>query len=300
VINGARGLNEQQVNIGKSPIKAFDLPQSVIAINSKVLQEQQTLRVSDVLKNVSGVYTMGTTGGTQEEIAGRGFAFGSNNTFKNGVRFNNGVMPEISSLESVEVLKGSSAILFGNVAAGGVMNLVTKKPKFENGGEISFRLGSYDFYKPSIDIYGPVNNSEAVAYRLNASYENAGSFRDNVSSERFYINPSLLFNLGTKTSVLVESDYLNDNRTPDYGVGAINYEVLDVPHSRFLGASWSNYEVTQKSLTITAKHQLNASWELRAVGGAQGFKSDLYGTARPTSIQGDGGIFSVPVRTKHT
>jgi iron complex outermembrane receptor protein len=86
----------------------------------------------------------------------------------------------------------------------------------------------------------------------------------------------------------VESDYLNDNRTPDYGVGAINYEVLDVPHSRFLGASWSNYEVTQKSLTITAKHQLNASWELRAVGGAQGFKSDLYGTARPTSIQGDG------------
>ena len=288
VITGNSGLNEQQLTIGKASIKAFDLPQSVIAINRKVLTEQQTLRVSDVLKNVSGVYTMGTTGGTQEEIAGRGFAFGSNNTFKNGVRFNNGVMPEISSLESVEILKGSNAILFGNVAAGGVMNLVTKKPKFENGGEVSFRMGSYGFYKPSIDVYGPVNNGNTVAYRLNATYENAGSFRDVVKSERFYINPSVLVNAGKNTSVLVEADYLRDNRTPDYGIGAINYEIADVPRNRFLGVSWQNYQVTQKSLTLTAMHKFNSNWDLRVTGGAQGYENSLFSTARPTTIKPDG------------
>jgi iron complex outermembrane recepter protein len=149
-------------------------------------------------------------------------------------------------------------------------------------------LGSFNFYKPSLDVYGAVNNSESVAYRLNASYENSGSFRDVVKAERMYINPSLLFNIGKKTTLLVESDYLHDNRTPDYGIGAINYEIADVPRNRFLGASWSNFEVTQKSLTVTANHQLNDNWNLRLTGGAQGFESDLYSTARPTTIKPDG------------
>jgi iron complex outermembrane receptor protein len=78
------------------------------------------------------------------------------------------------------------------VAAGGVMNIVTKKPRFEHGGEISFRTGSYDFYKPTVDIYGSLNKKQTAAFRINTTYEKAGSFRDMVKSERFYVNPSFL------------------------------------------------------------------------------------------------------------
>lgn len=286
-IQDARSLNDQSLSIGKTPVKAFDLPQSVVSISGKVLEEQQVQQVGDILKNVNGVYTMGTTGGIQEEIAARGFAFNSSNTFKNGVRFNNGVKPEVSALEAVEVLKGSNAILFGNVSAGGVLNLITKKPKFENGGQVSLRMGSFNAYKPSFDIYGPVNNSKHVAYRFNGSYENAQSFRDVVKSERIYLNPSVLVRLA-KTSILVEGDYLHDNRTPDYGIGAINYEIAKVPRNRFLGAAWSNFEVTQKSMTATIRQTLSDNWSLRITGGAQSFSSNLFGTARPTSIRPDG------------
>jgi iron complex outermembrane receptor protein len=172
--------------------------------------------LGDALKNVNGVYIMGTSGGTQEEIAGRGYAFSSSNTFRNGVRYNNSVLPEMSSLERVEVLKGSNAILYGNVAAGGILNLVTRKPKFEKGGEISFKAGSFDFCKPSVDLYGPINNSEQLAFRVNASYEKANSFRDNVRVERFYANPSFLLKVSARTEVLVEADYITDRRTSDY------------------------------------------------------------------------------------
>jgi iron complex outermembrane receptor protein len=283
VIMGTRGLNENTVNAGKIDINPMDLPQSVMVIDRQILERQQTLRISDVLMNTNGVYLMGATGGTQEEIAGRGFAFGSNNTFKNGSRFNNGVMPELSSLERVEIMKGSNAILFGNVAAGGIINLVTKKPKFENGGEVSLRVGSYDFYKPSLDVYGKVNNSDRIAYRLNTSYENARSFRDNVKSDRIYFNPSFLIKAGEKTEILVEGDYLKDNRTLDYGTGAINYEIANVPRNRFLGASWSYYAAEQKSTTVTITHQLTNRWKLRGTAGYQGFISDAYGTSRPNS-----------------
>lgn len=292
VVRDSRSMNEKTVEIGKAGIKPMDLPQSLIVIDKTLLENMQVNRLSDVLTNTSGIYIMGTTGGVQEEIAGRGFSYGSTNTFKNGVRFNNGVMPEMNSLERVEVLKGSAAILFGNVAAGGVLNLVTKKPSFQNGGEISFRAGSYDFYKPSIDLYGSVNNSNTVAYRINTTYENAGSFRDNVSSERIYFNPSFLIKATKKTEILLEGDFLKDNRTLDYGTGAVNYEIADVPRDRFLGASWSYYKAKQTSATATITHNLNEGWTISAVGSYQGYDNDQYGTTRPNAssqfVQEDG------------
>ncbi len=192
-VSGVQSANEKTVTIGKIAIKSMDLPQSVATIDRTVLERQQVLRLSDALMNANGIYIMGTTGGYQEEVAGRGFAFGSSNTFKNGARYFNGTIPEMSSVEKVEIMKGSSAILFGNVAAGGILNLVTKKPKFESGGSVSLRAGSFDFYKPTLDLYGSVLGNKKVAYRINGTYEKGNSFRENVSSERVYVNPSLLF-----------------------------------------------------------------------------------------------------------
>jgi iron complex outermembrane receptor protein len=282
-IKSVKNVNRIPLSIGKLAINPMDLPQATTVIDRDVLVRQQALDMSDVLRNVNGVYQMGNTGGVQTEIAGRGFAFGSSNTFKNGVRFNNGIKPEISSLESVEVLKGTSAILFGNVAPGGVLNLVTKKPSFDNGGEVTFRTGSYDFYKPSFDVYGALDNSKSVAYRVNSSYEKAASFRDNVKGERFYVNPSLLIKAGKKVDVLLEGDYLKDNRTLDYGTGAINYVIADVPRSRFLGAAWSYNKTEQMSTTATTTYHLNDNWEVRNITGVQNYNNDLFGTTRPNA-----------------
>lgn len=283
VVTGNQGLNEKTLTIGKIAINPMDLPQSVVVIGGQQLVQQQMLRMSDVLMNTNGVYMMGTTGGNQEEIAGRGFSFNSSNTFKNGVRYNNAIMPEISALDRVEIIRGSNALLFGNVAAGGIINLVTKKPKFEQGGELSFRPGSYSFYKPSIDLYGSLDETQRVAYRLNAAYENAGSFRENVKSERIYFNPSFLFKVGLKTEILLEGDYLKDNRTLDYGTCAINYVIANIPRSRFLGATWSYFKGEQKSTTLTISHKLNDNWSLRALGSFQGYSNDQYATTRPNA-----------------
>lgn len=282
-VRGYKSANQVPVTVGKVAIRPLDLPQSVAVIERDILDRQQTLRLSDALANVNGVYVMGSTGGYQEEIGGRGFAFNSSNTFKNGVRYNNGVMPEISSLERLEVLKGSSAILFGNVAAGGILNLVTKKPRFESGGQVSMRVGSYGFYKPSVDVYGGL--SKSVAVRLNGTYENSRSFRDQVRGERIYVNPSVLVKLGSRTDLLLEADYLKDDRTPDFGIGAINYSIPDVPRSRFLGVSWGYNRVEQTSSTATLTHRLNDQWQVRATGAIQNFTSELFSAARPNAGQ---------------
>jgi iron complex outermembrane receptor protein len=283
IVTTQRGLNDKPASLGKVAIAPKDLPQAVQVIDKAILDRQQVLRISDVLQNTNGVYISGAAGGYQEEISARGYAFTSSNTFKNGSRFNNGILTEFSSVEKVEFLKGGSAILFGNVAAGGVLNIITKKPKFENGGEVSFRTGSYGFYKPSVDVYGALGNNSKAAYRLNTTYEKANSYRDNVSSERFYVNPSFLFKLNSKTELLIEGDYLKDNRTADFGTGAVDYTVADIPRSRFLGVTWGYNKAEQATANATLTHQLNKQWQVKGVISYQSYQQELFAAARPNA-----------------
>ncbi len=280
--------NQQKnpVNIGKSGIKPMDLPQATAFINQATIQNQQITTITDLLKNINGVYIMGTTGGYQEEIASRGAALSSSNTFKNGVRYFNGMKTEFSGVEKAEFLKGSAAILYGNVAPGGILNLVTKKPKFESGGEIGFTYGSFDAIKPTLDLYGSLNKSKTMAFRINGSYTQANSFRKNVNSNSYYFNPSFLAKLSKKTTLLIEGDFLKSSATPDFGAGIVNYEIVDVPRSRFLGVSWGYFDAKQTSATATLTHKINDNWDLNFVNGLRFYDTDLFTNARPNASGG--------------
>jgi iron complex outermembrane receptor protein len=191
-------------------------------------------------------------------------------------------MPEMSSLERVEVLKGSSAILFGQVAPGAVLNMVTKEPKFTFGGEVSMRVGSFDLYKPAFDVYGPITHS--VAYRLNGTFESANNFRDHVGSKRYYVNPSFLFKLGSKAELVVEGDYLDHQFTPDFGIGTIDNTIIpDVPRNRFYGTSWQYNTTQQSTATATLKHSLSESWKLNSSLSYQYYTRDYYGAEKITA-----------------
>lgn len=265
-------------SVSRSGIKAIDLPQSIQVIGSAIIEQQQSIRLSDVIKNANGVYVGSARGGAQESFWSRGYDMSANNMFKNGFRFNSGSMPEVSSLEKVEILKGSSALLYGNVAPGGILNMVTKTPSFTKGGEVTMQAGSYSFYKPSIDIYGPLNNS--IAYRFNGTYENSESFRDVVKRERYYVNPSLFFKVSKKTEIVVQGDYLNDDWTPDFGTGIIGKEIVDLPRDIYLGAKWSNGNTKQGTFSGLVNHQFNENWKLNFNSSYQNYKRTSKGTER--------------------
>nr|WP_315141084.1 TonB-dependent siderophore receptor [uncultured Flavobacterium sp.] len=269
---------KKPVSALRSGLKPMDTPQSVQVIGAEIIGQQQSIRLSDVVKNVNGVYVGSARGGAQESFYSRGYDMSANNMFKNGFRYNAGSIPEVSSLEKVEVLKGSAALLFGNVAPGGILNMVTKSPSFKKGGEISIQMGSYSFYKPSIDIYGPLNNS--IAYRFNGSYENSESFRDVVKRERYYVNPSVLFKVSGKTEITLQGDYLHDDWTPDFGTGIIGKEIVDLPRNLYLGADWSNGQTKQSSVSGLVNHQFSKNWKLNFNTSFQNYSRTSKGTER--------------------
>ncbi|MBG6111263.1 iron complex outermembrane receptor protein [Flavobacterium sp. CG_9.10] len=272
--------NQQKkpVSALRSGLKPMEIPQSVQIIGAEIIEQQQSIRLSDVIKNVNGVYVGSARGGAQETFWSRGYDMSSNNMFKNGFRLNGGSVPEVSSLEKVEILKGSAALLYGNVAPGGILNMVTKSPSFKKGGEIGMQMGSYSFYKPSIDIYGPLN--KIIAYRFTGSYENSESFRDIVKKERYYINPSFLFKVSDKTEITLQGDYLKDNWTPDFGTGLIGKEIANLPRNLYLGATWSNGQTKQASVSGLVSHDFNKNWELNFNSSFQDYNRTSKATER--------------------
>ena len=265
-------------SVNRAGIKEKDLPQAIQVINNEVIQQQQSVRLSDVVKNANGVYVGSARGGAQESFWSRGYDMTSNNMFKNGFRYNGGSIPEVSSLEKVEFLKGSAALLYGNVAPGGIMNLVTKSPNFKTGGEFTMQAGSYNFYKPSVDVYGAF--SKSIAYRFNGSYENSESFREYVTKNRYYVNPSLLFKVSNKTEITLQADYLSDDWTPDFGTGSIEKEIAEVPRNAYLGAKWSNGNTKQATASALVNHEFNSNWKLNFNTSFQDYDRESIGTER--------------------
>ncbi|GAB0155363.1 TonB-dependent siderophore receptor [Chryseobacterium sp. Alg-005] len=268
----------------KSNLTVMETPQPIAIVTHEIIEQQQAKQLSDVLQNVNGMYVTSSRGNSQDSFGGRGFILGNDNIFKNGARINSGVFPEVSGLERVEVLKGANAMLYGNTAAGGIINMITKKPRFNFGGSIGLNAGSWNSYKPMVDVYGPL--TKKIAFRVNGTYEYAESFRDVVQSEKYYFNPSFLFNIGEKSQLIVEADYLKNDFTPDFGIGSItnpdgSYTMNNLlPRNAFLGTDWQYQNVEQASTNVTFNHQFNDKWTLNAIASYQNYTKDYFSTER--------------------
>jgi iron complex outermembrane receptor protein len=292
-ISAGKTLNTIPVAIGKAHIASLDLPQSTGVVSQQVIEDQQINRLGDAVRNVSGVTLTQTRGGVGETFSARGYSIGINggasSIFKNGVLVNTAGFPEASTLQSIEILKGSAALLYGNVSGGLVINMITKKPKFENGGEVSMRYGSYNDYQPTVDVYGPISSD--LAFRTIATYENEDSYRDHVKTERTYVNPSLLYNLGKNTTLILEGDFLKSNLTPDWGIGSLNNgQAIPtmVPRSQYINTSWAYSHLNQYTGSLTIDHSFDNTWKLDFISSAQSTNIDSYGSSLPNTVSATG------------
>lgn len=280
--------------ITRMPLRPSEQIQSISVISDKVITEQGALTVTDAVRNVPGVTLFGSYGGVKESMSIRGFR--GVPVLKNGVRIDSqfqtaSMQTDMSGVESIQVIKGSAAVTQGVITdignAGGVINVVTKTPKFVNAGEVAFRVGSWGQVRPSFDVQSVLDNKNTVAFRLNGSLERADNYRPVISSNRVYINPSLEWRPDDKTTVTLEMDYFNENKTPytsTVNLGEINENKLyKLEHSKFLG--FDNNNTNTKTLTYAARitRQLADKLSLRAAYFNSSYNVDNTSTTLATS-----------------
>lgn len=248
--------NENSSLASKSTVPLKDVPQAISYVTKELIQDQKAFRITDVVKNISGV--------NQESITGdymiRGFATGSS-VMINGMRISKGWTPTlISNLERVEVIKGANSALYGYSDPGGTMNSVTKKPLDVARQGVSFSVGSFNTKRAEVDLTGPINEEKTFLYRVNLAYQNAESFRDLQDSRDLLIAPSLSYVPSKKTRIDLDLIYSSMNGRVDRGqvlMGGVNGEGLlySTPISAI--ATYANSYNTEHGLSFLAslKHQ---------------------------------------------
>ena len=247
-----------------------DVPQSIQVIPQEVLEDAQVVRLEEVTDFVSGVQPVTGYGGlSSNEVFIRGFRQGT--SLRNGFRDFSFLSPrDVANIEQVEVLKGPASVLYGAFEPGGVVNTITEQPEFESAYELGMTVGSYSFYRPTVDFTGPLNEDQSLRYRLNLAYENAGSFRDFTDSESIFIAPVLAWDIGPRTRLTTELEYQNYDYTFDR-VFRPGPEFLELPISRFLGEpDFNDATVNAFRGSYTLEHDFSDNWQFR-----QGFSAIL-------------------------
>lgn len=241
-----------------------DIPQSIQVIPRQVLEDQQVTRIQDALQNVSGLTRWGNYGGNESgAYTIRGFYQEGN--YRNGFRDNDFYsISDPANIEQIEVLRGPASVLFGQAQPGGIINVITEQPLDEPYYAVEFTGGQFSFYRPELDISGPITDDGDLRYRLNLAYQNSGSFRDFNSIERVFIAPVLAWDISDDTTLTLNFEYLYNDPVFDRGLVALSDGSLEVPINRFLGyPALEDYTETVYRGGYTLEHRFNDSWRIR-------------------------------------
>jgi iron complex outermembrane recepter protein len=252
-----------------TPIK--DVPQSIQVVPRQVIEDQGETNFTDALRSVSGVAQEGSG-----SIKIRGFS-GFDSVRRNGADagLNSGAQNfSLADVEQIEVLKGPAAVLYGSGEPGGVINITTKQPETEPSYELQGIIGNFDFYRPSLDITGPLNEDKTILYRFSAFYENSGSFVDFVKNEEFGFFPVLSFELGKNTTLTLEGNYRKDTSNDSPFVGntdglPIRGTLLpnplgEIPRSRYTGEpDFNDASFTEWNIGYRLEHQFNDNLSIK-------------------------------------
>lgn len=203
-----------------------DIPLAVQSYTGSFIKAIESTNVGDLYNYTTGVSRSGNTG---IDFVIRGIrASNTGNIQYNGLpglaaRFGS---PSTVNVERIEVLKGPSSVLYGQMQPGGIINIVTKKPQAERmavfdvrGGSIfGSGIGSRGKYHVSGDLTGPLDKNRKVLYRFVASYDDENTFRDNTENKDVYLVPTLTW-LGWKGGVVnLEFEYRRTRTSLDSGL----------------------------------------------------------------------------------
>lgn len=181
-----------------------DIPQSVAVINEELMSISPVETVGDVIRFIPTAVRNGSTlNSFGDTYLIRGF--GTSQTI-NGLGLNRvSHARDIANVERIEVLKGPSAVLYGQMEPGAVINIVTKQPLDTFKAKFGADFGSYDSQRYTADITGPF--SESVRGRINVAYQDSNSFMDFWDLEKTFIAPNLTVDLSEKTELVIEGTY---------------------------------------------------------------------------------------------
>lgn len=174
----------KKVEISKLGIPLQHLPLSVSTVSAKNLEMRGIVNMQDAVKFLPNT-RMRTTYGAYQQFEVRGFDYTP--IMIDGVRdertsiSNSAPIPDLSSIESIELLKGPASVLYGHSTVGGIVNITRKAPTEHTIVNALVSYGSWDNKRAMMDfggyLYGPFNYRAVVNWSENEGYRHTNDKR---------------------------------------------------------------------------------------------------------------------------
>jgi len=263
----------------RGDIPQKQMPQSIETLDNAVLDQKGITQLQDALDFSASISRKNNSGALWDSFSIRGLSGNENmpsgyliNGFSGGRGFSG--PRDVSNIEYIEVLKGPGSALYGRSEPGGTVNIVTKKPQFEQQGELKLSLGSDNFNRVEGDYTNGINDN--TAFRINGAWQDSDSYRDEVYTHKKVVTPSIYHQINASTSITYEFEYVDLAQLFDRGVVVLNDNFNTVPSSRYLGnPNDGDTQVYSRGHQVTLNHDINNEWSL--VVGANYRSSKLTG-----------------------
>jgi iron complex outermembrane receptor protein len=191
----------------KTPTSFMDLPQSVQVLSNELMLDQAVRQTTDLYRSISGVTQFSYSG-----INARGFR--QDQVRYDGVQgdpYSGFSIPQLFNIERVEVLKGPTGMLYGAGQPGGLLNYVTKKPKFEQTANFALFTGNDSLFGGNAETTGTLNKDETLAYRVGGFYQSKDGFRNNTDEKNTLLSAGLTWLPNDKTELIFQYDYIDQD-----------------------------------------------------------------------------------------
>ena len=252
-----------------------DVPIAITALDSEVLESAGVRSTSDLATVVPGlVFNTQLGGNAQVRIRGIGTAAsgpGIENpvaTYIDGVYYGAQIagLLDLRDVAQVAVLKGPQGTLFGRNATGGLIQVTTKMPSHDFGGDISGTLGSRETLGADVYLTGGLSDELAgsVTFHLDNQYKGAGrnvfTGADIRTRRSNAVRGKLLYEPDDATRVIVSGSY---SEFSSYG-GSSQQRTTTAGYPAGFGP-WDSY------------HDYTVPLQLRLFGGSLTIQHDFGG-----------------------
>lgn len=205
---GYRASNSVTGSRFSTPIK--DLPFALQAFTSDFISDIKPSNIIDV-----AIYSPGVTFRSNDfnegnvNVAIRGFESGA--ILRDG--FKGPHVMDFTNVARVEIVKGPASFLYGQLAPGGVLSIVTKTPLEKFQATVGASYGSYNEHRVDVDVTGPVGKT-GLFYRVASSYFHDIDYWKPYSSHQTVVAPQLLWKMNENASFSVKVEHLEKRESP--------------------------------------------------------------------------------------
>lgn len=199
----------------KTDTPLIEIPQSISVVTADEIGDRKAESLDEVLRYTAGVTPNQRPLGSDDSSMLRGFTIETTGILLDGLRnsgrtFASSIEPY--GLERLEVLRGPSSVLYGQVAPGGMVNAVSKRPSADSIRELGVEYGSYNRRTLKADVGGPIDKAGQWSYRLTMLGRESGTRLDHDSDNRLYIAPALTWKPNADTRLTLLARYQKDNQ----------------------------------------------------------------------------------------